>query len=133
MELGIWWQKTMASLQIDAWGLFSTSNVRATSVCHIPIHGVPSIKDYVTKDPRSQFMWPLAKYIGGVDHDQMDMVLSNTLVVYDMDSEDEHWLAKVNNEKYRIQYTILEPFVVEGTLKKLMENLNTGSFFKQKY
>ncbi len=63
----------------------------------------------------------------------MDMVLSNTLVVYDMDSEDEHWLAKVNNEKYRIQYTILEPFVVEGTLKKLMENLNTGSFFKQKY
>jgi len=76
-------------------------------------------------------MWPLAKYIGGVDLDQMDMVLSNTLVVYDMDSEDEHWLAKVNNEKYCIQYTILEPFVVEGTLKRLMEN--KGSFFKQQY
>jgi hypothetical protein len=52
----------------------------------------------------------------------MDMVFSNTQVVYDMDSEDEHWLAQVNNEKYCIQYTILEPFVVEETLKRLMEN-----------
>ncbi len=51
----------------------------------------------------------------------MDMVFSNTQIVYDMDNEDEHWLAQVNNDKYCIQYTILEPFVVEETLKRLME------------
>jgi hypothetical protein len=105
-------------------------NARAASVRHIPIPGVTHVEDFSTKGPECQFTRPSAKYIGQAEN-EVELALANTQVVYDMDSEDEHWLVQVNKQKDSADCTTSEPFVAEETLEGLMDKLEKGAFVKQ--
>ncbi|CAM6047428.1 unnamed protein product [Sphagnum compactum] len=105
-------------------------NARAASVRHIPIPGVTHVEDFSAKGPECQFTRPSAKYIGQAEN-EVELALANTQVVYDMDSEDEHWLVQVNKQKDSADCTTSEPFVAEETLERLMDKLEKGAFVKQ--
>lgn len=105
-------------------------NARASSVRHIPIPGVKHIEDFAPKSPGCHFTRPYSRYICRVE-DEVEVALANSRVMYDMDSEDEQWLAQVNSERASARGTRSRPLIAEETLERLMDKLEKDAFIQQ--
>lgn len=104
-------------------------NAKTSSVRQIPIPGVRHIDDIAPRSPGVHFVRPY-RYITTME-DEVEMALGNSRVVYDMDSEDEQWLAQINTERASARGTRTRPLIAEETLERLMDKLEKDAYLYQ--
>eukprot|EP00850_Spirogloea_muscicola_P003479 SM000014S00267 [mRNA] locus=s14:286661:290789:- [translate_table: standard] len=73
-------------------------NLQAAALRQIPIPGVKEVLDYAQLHHGPRFSRPAGRYIRG-GQSESESALSSTRIVYDMDSDDEEWLAAVNQKR----------------------------------
>ncbi|XP_022732136.1 uncharacterized protein LOC111286444 [Durio zibethinus] len=83
------------------WALFKemheecyNRNVQAASVKNIPIPGVRLIEEYDKNATELIFVRSSSKYLRQVETD-VGIALDPSRVLYDMDSDDEHWISRI--------------------------------------
>ena len=106
-------------------------NGKTSSVRQIPIPGVRHIEETAPRSPGCHFARPYSRYISRTE-DEVEMALGNSRVVYDMDSEDEQWLAQVNAERASARGTRTRPLIAEETLERLMDKLEKDAYLYQR-
>jgi hypothetical protein len=105
-------------------------NGKTSSVRQIPIPGVRHIEEVAGRSPGCHFVRPYSRYISRTE-DEVEMALGNSRVVYDMDSEDEQWLGKINTERASARGTRTRPLIAEETLERLMDKLEKNAYLYQ--
>ncbi|KAG0560818.1 hypothetical protein KC19_9G016200 [Ceratodon purpureus] len=105
-------------------------NGKMSSVRHIPIPGVRHIEEVAPRSPGCQFARPYSRYIRRAE-DEVEVALGKSRVVYDMDSEDEQWLAQINTERANARGTRTRPLIAEETLERVMDKLEKDAYLYQ--
>ena len=87
----------------NQWALFKemheechNRNIRAALVKNIPIPGVRLIEEIDDNGTEVPFVHNSPKYFRQIETD-VDMALDPSRILYDMDSDDEHWISNIQN------------------------------------
>ncbi|KAJ7567992.1 hypothetical protein O6H91_01G014700 [Diphasiastrum complanatum] len=100
-------------------------NTKAASVRHIPIPGVLYVQESLTVNSDHPFVRPEHNYICQ-KQGEVDAALSCSRAIYDLDSEDEEWLAQGNKESTMMGTGPLLN-IRDETLEAIIEKLEKAS------
>ncbi|KAI4337383.1 hypothetical protein L6164_015807 [Bauhinia variegata] len=116
------------------WALFKemheecfNRNIRAASVKNIPIPGVRLIEENDDNGPEGTFVRG-SKYFRQVETD-VQMALDPSRVLYDMDSDDEHWIMNLRNSEE--DKGGLEG-ISEEMFERTMDNFEKAAYIQQR-
>lgn len=119
----------------NQWALFKemheecyNRNVRAASVKNIPIPGVCLIEEIDDNGTEVPFVRNSPKYFRQIETD-VDMALDPSRILYDMDSDDEHWISKIQNST-EVNEGTWEEFS-EDMFEKVMDMFEKAAYVQQ--
>lgn len=104
-------------------------NIRAASVKNIPIPGVRLIEDSVDYATEVPFVQNSSKYFHQVETDA-EMATNPSHFLYDMDSEDEHWLMSKKKSSFTDKNGFEE--ISDESFEKMMDMLEKFSYVEHR-
>lgn len=122
-------------LDRNQWALFKEMheecydrNIRAASVKNIPIPGVRLIEEIDDNGTEVSFLRNSPKYFRQIESD-VDMALDPSRVLYDMDSDDEHWISEIQNSTEDNMGTWDD--LSEDMFEKVMDMFEKAAYVRQ--
>ncbi|XP_022892862.1 uncharacterized protein LOC111407539 isoform X2 [Olea europaea var. sylvestris] len=104
-------------------------NIRAASVKNIPIPGVRLIEDSVDYATEVPFVQNSSEYFHQVETD-VEMATNPSHFLYDMDSEDEHWLMSKKKSSFTDKNGFEE--ISDESFEKMMDMLEKFSYVENR-
>lgn len=103
-------------------------NINTVSVKSIPIPGVRLIEEHVDNGTDTVFVRS-SKYLEQVEND-IEMALNPTRILYDMDSDDEQWVASIQNSSENGNGNLL--VISEEMFEKTMDMIEKVAYVQKR-
>ncbi|KAL5559225.1 hypothetical protein UlMin_035436 [Ulmus minor] len=117
------------------WALFKemheechNRNIRAASMKNIPIPGVRSIEESDDIGMEMPFIRSCSKYFRQLETD-VEMALDPGRVLYDMDSDDEEWILRIQNSS---ESNSCSGYISEEMFEKAMDMFEKAAYAQQR-